>query len=127
MHKQFYFWVALSWTGLIVFFCLIKSSDIPVVQIENLDKVVHSFFHFMFTSFWFLFFKKQLNSPTVFKPLVASVLFSIFFGITIEIAQELFTTTRKGDLFDVLANSSGAILAACIILILSKYEGLSKI
>jgi VanZ family protein len=124
--KQFYFWAALSWTGLIVFFCLIKSSDIPAIQITNLDKVVHSFFHLVFTSLWFLFFKKQMNSSDVLKPLLLSFMLSIFFGIVIEIAQALFTTTRKGDLFDVLANLSGATLAACIILFLNKYTSLNK-
>ncbi|TRX04224.1 VanZ family protein [Flavobacterium gawalongense] len=126
MHKQFYFWAALSWTGLIVFFCLIKSNDIPVVQITNLDKVVHSFFHFVFTSLWFLFFKKQMNSLDVFKPLIISFMLSIFFGIAIEIAQALFTTTRKGDLFDILANLSGATLAVCMILMFNKYTSLNK-
>lgn len=125
--KQFYFWVALSWTGLIVFFCLIKSSDIPVVQITNLDKVVHSFFHFVFTLLWFLFFKKQLNSSNVFKPLAVSFMLSIFFGIAIEIAQVLFTKTRKGDLLDILANLSGATLAIFIILFFYKYTNLNKV
>nr|WP_314897667.1 VanZ family protein [uncultured Flavobacterium sp.] len=124
--KQFYFWVALSWTGLIVFFCLIKSSDIPAIQITNLDKVVHSSFHLVFTLLWFLFFKKQLNSSNVFKPLVISFMLSIFFGIAIEIAQALFTTTRKGDLFDILANLSGATLAVCMILMFNKYTSLNK-
>ncbi|MFV8325067.1 VanZ family protein [Flavobacterium sp. ZS1P14] len=125
--KQFYFWAALSWTGLVVFFCLIKSSDIPAVSITNLDKVVHSFFHFVFTSLWFLFFKKQLKSSNFFKPLVLSVMFSFFFGIAIEIAQALFTTTRKGDLLDVVANLSGATLAVCIILFFNKYTKLNKV
>lgn len=125
--KQFYFWAALTWTGLIVFFCLIKSSDIPAIQITNLDKVVHSFFHLVFTSLWFFFFKKQINSLAIFKPLVVSFMLSIFFGIAIEIAQALFTTTRKGDLVDVLANLSGAILAVCIILFFNKYTNFNKV
>jgi VanZ family protein len=125
--KQFYFWAALSWTGLIVFFCLIKSSNIPAIQITNLDKVAHSFFHFVFTSLWFLFFKEQRNSLDVFKLLILSFMLSIFFGIIIEIVQALFTTTRKGDLFDVLANLSGATLAVCLILALNKYTNLNKV
>ncbi|MFV5688705.1 VanZ family protein [Flavobacterium sp. ZT3R25] len=125
--KQFYFWIALSWTGLIVFFCLIKSSDIPAVHIANLDKVVHSFFYFVFTSLWFFFFKKQLNSLTIFKPLLLSFMFSIFFGIAIEIVQTLFTTTRKGDFFDVVANLLGAILAICVILFFNRYTNLNKV
>lgn len=127
MLKQFYFWAALSWTGIIIFFCLVKSSSIPVVHFQYLDKIVHAFFHFVFTSLWFLFLKEQLNSHTVFKPLTMSLMFSIFFGIGIEILQEVCTTTRSGDLFDVFANISGAILAVCMILMLRKYKFLYKI
>ena len=125
--KQFYFLVALLWTGLIVFFCLIKSSQIPVVKITNIDKIVHSFFYFMFILLWFLFFKKQLNSSDILKPLVILFVISVFFGITIEILQTLFTTTRKGDLFDVLANLVGATLAVCLILSFNKYTNLNKV
>ncbi|MFV8341755.1 VanZ family protein [Flavobacterium sp. XS2P39] len=127
MPKQFYFWTALSWTGIIVFFCLVKSSAIPVVRISNLDKIVHAFFHLVLTSLWFLFFKKHLNSSNIFKPLLAAFLISVFFGIGIEIAQELFTKTRKGDLLDVLANSSGTTLAVCLLLFFNKYANLNKV
>ncbi|MFV5694631.1 hypothetical protein ACM55G_04210 [Flavobacterium sp. LB3P122] len=81
----------------------------------------------MFTLLWFLFFKKQFNSLTIFRPLLLSFVFSIFFGIAIEIAQTLFTTTRKGDLFDVAANLSGAILAICVILFFKKYTNLNRV
>jgi VanZ family protein len=40
---------------------------------------------------------------------------SVFFGIGIEIAQELFTASRHAELFDVLANVSGATLAVAFI------------
>ena len=127
MPKQVYFWIALVWTGIIFLFCLLPSSDIPKVSISNLDKVVHASFHFVFTIVWFLFFKKQLNSASVLKPLAISFFLSVFFGIGIEILQKLFTTTRKGDIIDVLANMSGATLAVCFILIVSKYNTLDKI
>lgn len=50
-------------------------------------------------------------------PLIASFLFSVFFGIGIEIAQELFTTTRHAEVFDVLANLSGATLTVAMVLL----------
>lgn len=122
MLKQVYFWIALVWTGIIFLFCLLPSGDIPKISVPNLDKVVHASFHFVFTLVWFLFFKKQLNSPNVIKPLAISFILSVFFGIGIEILQQLFTTTRNGDAIDVLANMSGATLAVCFILIVSKYN-----
>lgn len=123
--KQFYFWAALLWTGIISFLSLLRSNEIPVVQVSNIDKIVHAFFYFVFNSLWFLFFKKQLESIS--KALAVSFLLSVFFGIGIEIMQESFTKTRQGDIMDVLANTSGAILAVCVILIHNKFISSDKI
>lgn len=93
------------------FFCLTPSNDIPTVNIPNLDKLVHAFFHFVFTILWFLFFKKQVKKKNQFKLLVVAVCFSVVFGIGIEVLQNKLTTTRSGDFFDVLANLTGATIA----------------
>jgi VanZ family protein len=125
--KQIYFWLAISWSGLILISCLIQSSDIPQISIPNLDKVIHSFFHFVFTSLWFLFFQKHLNSTTIPKPLSISFGFSCLFGIGIELLQALLTSTRSADVFDVLANITGATLAVITIILLNKSGRISKI
>ena len=39
-----------------------KSSAVPVVQIANLDKMVHAFFYFVFTLLWFLYFKNYFST-----------------------------------------------------------------
>jgi VanZ family protein len=123
VHKRIFLVLAIAWTGVILFLCLIKSSDLPQVSIQNLDKVVHAFFHFMFTSLWFLFFRTKINSSTITKALVISFVFSVFFGILIEILQALCTTTRTADVFDVLANITGASLAVILIVWLNKNYG----
>jgi VanZ family protein len=122
--KRVFLYSALFWTGVILFFCLIKSSDIPKVNIQNLDKVIHAFFHFVFVLLWFLFFKKKLKSTNLFKPLAISFVFSIIFGIVIEMLQQFFTSTRSGDPLDVLANLSGAALAVVGIVLLNKFNGI---
>lgn len=45
-----------------------------------------------------------------FSPYLTSFSLSVFFGITIEIVQGLFTTTRSADVFDVFANIFGATI-----------------
>jgi VanZ family protein len=122
--KRVFLYSALFWTGVILFFCLIKSSDIPKVNIQNLDKVIHAFFHFVFVLLWFLFFKKKLKSTNLFKPLTISFVFSIIFGTVIEMLQQFFTSTRSGDSLDVLANLSGAALAVVGIVLLNKFNGI---
>jgi VanZ family protein len=101
---------------------LIKSSDLPQVNVPYLDKAIHATFHFVFMVLWFLFFKKKLNASNSFRPLVISFMFSFFFGIAIELMQEFFTTTRSADVLDELANMSGATLAVIAILLLNTFN-----
>lgn len=122
MRKQLFLSLALFWTGVIAFFCLIQASDIPKINIQNLDKVIHVFFHFVFTSLWYLFFKKHIKSTNNIKALVLSIVLSIFFGIVIELLQQLCTTTRKADIYDVLANLTGAVLAIAFVSLVNKFN-----
>lgn len=125
MLKNLFFWIALCWTGVVLFFCLAPSNDIPAVNIPNLDKLVHAFFHFVFTILWFLFFKKQVKKKNQLKLLVVAVVFSVLFGIGIEILQDQFTTSRNGDFFDVLANFMGAVIAFSFVLFAKKIKNRS--
>lgn len=122
MRKNFFLFSALFWTGVILFFCLVKSNELPQVEIPNLDKAVHFFFHFVFTVLWFLFLKKKLKTSSNFRPLVIAFVFSFFFGIAIELMQQFFTDTRSADLIDELANLSGAICAIIAIVLLNTYN-----
>lgn len=124
MRKLFFLLAALFWSGVILFFCLIKASDIPQVDVPNLDKAIHATFHFVFTVLWFLFFKKKLKTSNIFRSLVISYVFSFFFGIAIELMQEFFTTTRSADIMDELANLSGASLAVVAVVLLNKCNGI---
>tara|TARA_R110002124_G_scaffold67590_4_gene183486 strand:+ start:4705 stop:5088 length:384 start_codon:yes stop_codon:yes gene_type:complete len=125
--KRIVFWIALLWTGVVLFLCLVQSDKIPAVNIENLDKIVHAFFHFVFTALWILFFKTQIKDPDSYKPYIISFLFSVLFGVTIEILQGQYTTTRKEDALDVIANMVGASLAVFSVILYFKNRRLSKI
>jgi VanZ family protein len=124
VRKLFFLAAALFWSGVILFFCLIKASDLPQVEVPNLDKVIQATFHFVFTVLWFLFFKKKLKTSNIFRSLLISFVFSFFFGVTIEIMQQVFTTTRSADVLDELANLSGASLAVITIVLLNKFNGI---
>ena len=127
MLKQIIFWIAVLWTGVVLYFCLVQSDKLPVVTIENLDKVVHAFFHFVFTSLWILFLKIQIKNPNSYKPYIVSFLFSVLFGVTIEIMQGQYATSRKEDVLDVVANIAGAALAVFLLILYFKKRPLDKI
>jgi VanZ family protein len=125
--KLLLFLIALIWTGIVAYFCLVDSGKIPIIVIPNLDKCVHTFFHFVFTLVWFLFLRKQMQCNNVIKPLLYSFLFSLFFGIGIEFIQQLYTATRSGDFFDFVANAIGAILALFLVVLCNRFNFLNSI
>ena len=124
MLKQVFLSAALLWTAVILYFCLIKANEIPQIGIDipNLDKVVHAFLHFIFTLLWFFYFKKKIDKLNNSELLIISLVLSFFFGIAIELMQRFFTVTRNADIYDVLANLSGATLAVITIILLNKYN-----
>ncbi|MNT80474.1 VanZ like family protein [compost metagenome] len=62
-----------------------------------------------------MFLKKRMNNSGTLRPLVISLLVSVFYGLVIELIQEFFTMNRKAEVSDVVANVSGALLAFFII------------
>jgi VanZ family protein len=124
--KQLIFLAAVLWTGIVLTLCLVQSNSLPVVKIVNLDKYVHAFFHFVFTSLWFLFFIGSTQNKNIFRPLLIAFMLSVFFGIIIEILQGLYTTTRREDILDVAANVFGATLAVFTIVIYYRTRHLDK-
>jgi len=111
--KQLLLIWAIICSGIITYFCLTDSSNIPAVNFPSIDKIVHFCFHFGFTISWILFFKKELKGKDAddYKAYLISFIFSVFFGITIEILQSALTVTRASDVTDVLANALGAVVA----------------
>jgi VanZ family protein len=111
--KQLLLIWAIICSGIIAYFCLIDSGKLPIVNFPSIDKIVHFCFHFGFTISWIVFFKKELKGKEAddYKAYLISFIFSVFFGITIEILQGVLTITRASDVTDVLANALGATIA----------------
>ena len=99
--------LAIIWTFLITVASLVSSSAIPKVNLLWNDKIVHFLFYFFFVVFWSIALHKNFYSK---KYSFIIVVFAIVYGIIIEVLQELLTTTREPDLYDVFANALGAII-----------------
>lgn len=113
-HKSTYFWLAQVWTLFVAVLCLMNGSNLPQIGVKGVDKYVHFIFHFVFASFWFLYRYKK-----TFRPIEAArwvLIASLLFGIFIELAQAYLTTSRNPDVFDVLANTIGALAALSVLL-----------
>jgi VanZ family protein len=118
--RNIYLIAAVLWTLLIAYLCLATFRKLPRIGVQGADKYIHVTFHFVFTLLWFLYLRQQNGSHR--KVLLRIFLTSLIYGILIEIAQGLFTTTRTADVTDVLANTAGAMIAAAIILLKSSIK-----
>jgi len=118
--KKFWLAAATGWTIFIALMCLVSFTDLPKVSVGNIDKYVHGAFHFLFTLLWYLYLRTDGRMVSIAQILFRVVALSAVFGILIEFAQGALTLTRQGDINDVLANITGALLAAVCILIFRK-------
>ena len=115
MHrKPVFLSAAILWTILVTYLSLavISVPEVSLKFFKNQDKIVHFTFYFVFTLLWFESVKQINNNK---KRLFAVISTAIFFGIVMELCQNFFTNYRSPDIWDVLANSLGAILAGLLI------------
>ncbi len=119
--KKTLFVLALCWTVLIAFLCLVKFGKLPNIPVSGADKYVHFTFHFVFTFLWGCYVWTK-NKSAELKPIIKVSLVSFGYGIVIEFLQETFTTTRHADVFDVMANTAGALTALAIFFWMKKQK-----
>ncbi len=116
LNKNTYFFIAISWTCLITILSLItiseEISNSIAIDFDYKDKYVHFLFYLIFVLLWFLFLVKTKFANSVNKLVFFA---AVVYGITIEIFQGAFTNTRIPDVYDVLANSGGALTGIVII------------
>lgn len=117
--------LALSWTILIGILCLVTFSKLPSISISDADKYVHFTFHFIFIMLWGFYTSINHNEIRISK-IIRFVIISICYGIVIEILQETFTTTRHAELLDVLANSSGAVVALLVFVLIKRQKAIKQ-
>ena len=121
MLKNAIFSLAIGWTILISVLCLVKFTDLPSFGVSGADKYVHFTFHFVFTILWGFYSWAKLNDITISK-IGRVVILSFCYGILIEILQETFTKTRHADIFDLLANGTGALVALVFFVLIKRQK-----
>lgn len=89
----------------------------PRLNIPHADKIVHFSFYFglVFLMALAAYTESKHRNAKDSAFLWGVALFAIVYGIIIEVLQWVFTTTRHGDVWDVLANTMGAIAAMLVV------------
>lgn len=118
-HKTFFI-LALSYTLILMGLSLVKigGESIPV-DFNNADKVFHFFAYFGLTLVWHTYYFSKKRLPKI-EANFRIGLAAIGFGIVIEVIQGTMTNYRSFEGYDVLANSSGVILAFVVLLLLRR-------
>lgn len=117
MARNYYFFLAVTFTVAIAVGSLISVKNIGPPQVHFFDKIVHFGGYFVLALSWFLTFNGKLK---LLKQFVAIALLVFLYGIIIEVCQWLFTNERQGDVLDMLANLGGISMALLIFVLFLK-------
>ena len=122
MFKRYGFTIGfICWITIITVLSLSSFEDLDTkgINIPHLDKLVHFFFYFVAAILGALLIRERTKGQlNLSRAIVISTIIVIIYGIVIEVLQNIFTQTRNGELFDVLANSLGAFFGAGSIIML---------
>lgn len=89
--------------------------DLPSVSLFEFDKLGHFGIYFILSMLMFYGWQKQTNFSNLHvNAFIKIVLITSVYGFAVEVMQGTLTTDRQFDLFDALANSSGAIAGSLI-------------
>ncbi len=125
MLKKLALFAALIYSGVLIYASFIQTEYIPEVDVSFADKIFHFLAYFLLTLLWFVTCVYSFNFTKIKAILYASI-GSVIFGIIIEVLQGMLTDYRALDVYDVIANTSGALIA--VIIIVSKDNiGIKKI
>lgn len=114
-HKFLLIFV-IAYTSLITWASLSKLMFPVKIMVEGADKIGHFIAYFVFTIVWFLFFfysEKFKNSIS--QSLVKASVFCFIYGLLMEVMQVTLTNYRYAEWFDILANTSGIIIAVLLL------------
>lgn len=110
---------ATLWFLLIMVLLSLPGSAFPSFVIWTPDKIAHILmFGMQFILLWLALELPQRSIVFRLSPLVFSALATMLFGILSEIYQEV-CTTRVADIYDMIANTLGVLLALLLLRLLT--------
>jgi hypothetical protein len=109
------------WTLLTIVLLCLPGSDIPggptMFEIPYFDKYVHVILFGGITLFWGGYYAFRLQATPAWRKVVLwMAVLSAVLGIVLEFVQLYWIPDRSFDVFDIMADSTGALLAALFLL-----------
>lgn len=108
--------MSIVWGAIILVLCSIPGNQmnkIKFIDIPHLDKFVHFIFYFVFTLLLISENNKQrLHRKVTVDAILIAATISLSYGAVIEIIQKVFVINRGADIWDMVANTVGFLVAA---------------
>lgn len=102
----------LLWLVVITYLSTMSPGSVPKMSnmhIPHLDKLVHCVMYLVLSFLLSLVLVRKYEVYTI-SIVVVVFLFTVSYGIAMELVQKYVVKTRTGDIIDALANSIGAIM-----------------
>jgi VanZ family protein len=104
--------ICIVYTALVTVAFLYPFKETTTINFIPIDKLIHVLIYLSLSFLWISYSNKVANYKKTVTIMI--MLLCFFYGIIIEVIQELFIPLRKADLFDVSANMIGTILGALL-------------
>ena len=109
-----HFWFSIFWSVSIFFLCLMSTEDLPSIdylQLLSFDKLVHAILFGLLSLSLLVAFRRQNKVNYIRKKaILIAVLFSLIYGLILEIVQYSLVEDRTGEVYDIVANMLGCAL-----------------
>ncbi len=88
-----------------------SEDGLPDIEIPHIDKLAHAIFYAGMVVSGSLFIRERTNGHMEIRSALSIIFLVAFgYGILIEVLQDVLPAQRTADLWDVFANTTGAVL-----------------
>ena len=112
------YWPAIFWSAIIIILLSIPGSDLPneasFLNIPHFDKWVHFGIFTLFVVLWCWAVSLKKSRTKILKKFLLITIAGIALGYLLELVQKYFVPNRDYDMWDVLADSIGAVAGLLI-------------
>lgn len=126
LNKYISFALLIIIASAIPILSLINMSDIPKLEIQSADKIYHLLAYASLSFTITLHLNNIIKTNISAKHFFLILILTIFFGIIIEVLQEVITTYRTFDYYDIIANSFGSVIGLIIFRTLMQFLNFKK-
>lgn len=107
LNKRQWLVIAIAYTIFVFFASLLPIKGDVGPQLLHKDKIVHVAIYIIFTIVWFAYFYNSSKKNNYIK----AIALSFCTGVLVEFLQETLTLSRSADIYDIIANCLGIIIA----------------